>query len=247
MTNFRFTLEYDGTNFEGWQIQAPGQRTAQGCLRDALTKIAGEPVTCMGSGRTDAGVHAEGQVASSRFATRLDTDELRRALNANLPDDMVVLSVAAVPDDFDARRNARSKHYRYRVWNHPLRSPLRAGRSWWVRGLVDVGGIRAALPTVLGEHDFTSFQGSGSAVRTPVREVFRAEVSEPGGAEIQFDFEANGFLRYMVRNLVGTAVEIGLGRRDPGDLAQILAARDRTLAGARAPAQGLTLVSVDYA
>ena len=244
MTNYRLTIEYDGTNFEGWQMQSAGSRTVQGCLSAALARITGRDVRCLGSGRTDAGVHAEGQVASARMETRLTPDELLKAVNANLPADVAVRDVRIVPEAFDARRDARSKHYRYRIWNDPVRSPLRARRSWWVRGALDLESMRKALPHVVGEHDFASFQAAGSDVTTTVRRLGRAEMNA-GAGEIVLDFEANGFLRYMVRNLVGTVVEIGRGRRAP-DLAAVLAARDRAAAGPTAPPEGLTLVSVDY-
>jgi len=243
--NYRFTLEYDGTDFEGWQMQPEGIRTVQGCLTEALSRVAGRPVSCMGSGRTDAGVHAEGQVANARFETRLAPNELLRALNDNLPGDVAILDVCIVADAFHARRDALSKHYRYRIWNHPVRSPLRARRCWWVRGALDVKAIGSALPELLGERDFASFQGGGSSVTTSVRRLFRAEVSGRPGGEVHLDFEADGFLRHMVRNLAGTLVEVGLGRRPP-DLAPVLAARDRAAAGVTAPPQGLALVAVEY-
>jgi tRNA pseudouridine38-40 synthase len=245
--NYRLILEYDGTDFEGWQLQTPERRTLQGCLQDALSRIVGHPVSCVGSGRTDSGVHAEGQVANVELETRLDPDELLRAANANLPPDLAVRALAIAPDGFHARRDARSKHYRYRIWNDPVRSPLRARCSWWVRAPLDLGAIDAALPAVVGEHDFASFRATGSSVRTTVRRLLRAEASGRAGGEIALDFAASGFLRHMVRTLAGTVVEIGLGRREPDDLRRILEARQRSAAGVTAPARGLTLVSVEYA
>jgi tRNA pseudouridine38-40 synthase len=245
--NYRLILEYDGTDFEGWQLQAPGRRTLQGCLEDALSRIAGHPVRCVGSGRTDSGVHAEAQVANAHLETRLAPEDLLRAANANLPPDLAIRELAIAPDAFHARRDARSKHYRYRIWNHPVRSPLRARGSWWVRGPLDLRAIDRALPAVLGEHDFASFRATGSSVRTTVRRLLRAEASGSAGGEVALDFAASGFLRHMVRNLVGTVVEIGLQRREPEDLRRILEARHRSAAGATAPARGLTLVSVEYA
>lgn len=245
MPNFRFILEYDGTDFDGWQQQGT-RRTVQGCVASALETIVGAPVKLRGSGRTDSGVHAEGQVANARLDTRIDVGSLRRALNANLPDDVVVREVEVVADDFDARRRARSKHYVYRVWNHPVRSPLRVRHAWWVRGALDVEAIRKASPALVGRHDFASFQGAGSAVKTTVRTLARADVRGGPRGEIVFDFEGDGFLRYMVRNLVGTLVDVGRGVREVGDIPGIVEARDRAAAGPTAPAHGLTLVSVDY-
>ena len=245
MTNFRFILEYDGAGFEGWQVQAE-RRTVQGCLADALEVLAGVRVAVTGSGRTDSGVHAEGQVANARLDAKFDPASLQRALNGNLPGDMAVLAVDVVADDFDACRDACSKHYCYQVWNDPVRSPLRAPRVWWVRAVLDLEAIRKAAALLEGRHDFASFQAAGSEVRTTVRTLTRAEVSRATGSQIQFDFEGDGFLRYMVRNLVGTLVEVGRGARQPDDVAAILAARDRSAAGVTAPAQGLTLASVSY-
>ena len=246
MTNFRLLLEYDGTDFEGWQVQG-ARRTVQGCVVAALETIVGVRVQLTGSGRTDSGVHAEGQVASVRLDTRLDAAALQRALNGNLPDDVAVRAVDVVADDFDARRDARSKHYRYRIWNHPVRSPLRARRAWWVRGSLDLDAIRKAAPALVGRHDFASFQAAGSEVETSVRTLSRVDVSGVPGDEIVFDFEADGFLRYMIRNLVGTLVEVGRGTRDADEIVAILEARDRAAAGVTAGAHGLTLVSVEYA
>lgn len=247
MESFRFILEYDGTDFAGWQAQGEGRRTVQASVADALARIVGGPVRLTGSGRTDAGVHAAGQVASARFETRLDAGSLREALNANLPGDVAVVAVERVADDFDARRHARSKHYRYRIWNDSVRSPLRARRSWWVRTPLDVEAMQKAARHVVGEHDFAAFQAAGSSVRTTVRRLDRVEVVGRAPGEIVLDFEGPGFLRYMVRNLVGTLAEVGRGRRPPEDMARVLASRDRACAGVTAPARGLTLVAVRYA
>ena len=245
MTNFRLILEYDGTDFEGWQVQGP-RRTVQGCLLAALETIVGVPVSLTGSGRTDSGVHAEGQVANARLDTRLDAPALQRALNGNLPDDVAVLGIDVVADDFDARRHARSKHYCYRIWNDPVRSPLRSRRAWWIRGSLDLDAIRKAAPALVGRHDFASFQAAGSEVQTTVRTLTRVDVSGAPGDEIVFDFEGDGFLRYMIRNLVGTLVDVGRGGRAAEEMFAILERCDRAAAGATAPAHGLTLVSVGY-
>jgi tRNA pseudouridine38-40 synthase len=246
MTNYRLIVEYDGTDFEGWQVQAAGRRTVQGCLAETLASIVGSPLSVSGAGRTDAGVHAEGQVAAVRLETRLGANQLQGALNAKLPDDVAVICVEPVDDSFDPRRDALSKHYRYRLWNGVVRSPLRARRFWWVRGGLDVTAMRAAAAAFVGEHDFRSFQATGSDVQTTVRRLSRADVGGEPDGEIVFDFEGVGFLRYMVRNLVGTLVEVGRGRRSPDEMAKLLEARDRSQAGATAPAHGLTLMAVRY-
>ncbi len=246
MPNFRLLLEYDGSDFEGWQLQAEGSRTVQGCLMDAIERLSGRRVLVTGSGRTDAGVHAEGQVASAGFETELAPERLRRALNGVLPRDVVVRRLEIAADDFDALRSARRKCYRYQIWNGAERSPLRARRFHHVPQPLDVDAMRAAAGPLLGEHDFSSFRAAGSDTKTSVRALGRLDVcGEPGG-EILLWVEGSGFLRFMVRNIAGTLVEVGLGRRQPGAMTQLLAARDRTLAGATAPARGLTLVRVDY-
>ncbi len=246
MNDYRFIVEYDGTDFEGWQAQPPGHRTVQGSLSEALERLCSAPVVVTGSGRTDAGVHAPAQVASARLATRLSPDELRRALDASLPEDLVVRSVALAPDGFDARRDAVAKCYRYTIWNHPVRSPLRARHSWWVRRPLDLAAIDEAAGALRGEHDFASFQAAGSNVTTTVRKLLRVGVDGRAGGRVELEFEADGFLRYMVRNLVGTLVEVGHGRRRPTELREILEARDRGVAGPTAPARGLSLISVRY-
>jgi tRNA pseudouridine38-40 synthase len=200
----------------------------------------------VGAGRTDAGVHAEGQVASAAFETRLDAETLCRALNAKLPGDVAVVAVAVRPDGFDARRDAIAKRYRYQIWNGARPSPLRAPRTWHVREPLDLGLLRAGTAPALGTHDFTSFRAAGSAVKTSVRTLRRVEVVGASGADIRIAFEGDSFLRHMVRNLVGTLVEVGLGRRPPGWVGEVLAARDRSLAGRTAPSHGLVLEWVRY-
>jgi tRNA pseudouridine38-40 synthase len=244
--NFRLLVEYDGTDLEGWQIQPGPARTVQGVLVAALERITGAAVTVIGAGRTDAGVHAEGQVANASFATRLAPAELQRALNALLPRDVAVRGVALVPDAFHARRHARSKLYVYRLWTGTSRSPLRDRTSLWVRPSLDLEAMREAGQALVGSHDFASFRGVGSAVRSSVRTLSRVEIRGQLGGEVALDFEGTGFLRHMVRNLVGTLLEVGRGRRAPAAMPGLLAALDRNQAGPTAPAKGLTLVRVRY-
>ena len=246
MPTFRLTLEYDGTDFAGWQSQAQGERTVQATLAAALAEIAGTPVRVTGAGRTDAGVHAEGQVAAATLETRLDAETLQRALNAHLPRDLGVVACALARDGFDPRREATGKLYRYAVWNGSAPSPLRRRRFHHVREALDLAAMQAAARALCGRHDFASFQAAGSAITETTRTLHRVEVAGASGAEILFALEGDGFLRHMVRNVVGTLLEIGAGRRPAGSLPALLAARDRTQAGPTAPARGLTLVRVDY-
>jgi len=245
LPTFRLVLEYDGTAFEGWQRQAEGQRTVQGVLHDAAARLGGVD-RLMGAGRTDAGVHAQGQVASLRLAAGLDPETLLRALNAHLPEDVAVVACAAAPDGFDARRDASGKLYRYVIWNGVTASPLRRRRAWHVRGPLALSAMAEAAAHLRGSHDFASFAGAGSAVETTTRRLDRLDVTGAPGSEVTVEAEGGGFLRHMVRNLVGTLVEVGLGRREPAEMPGLLAARDRTRAGPTAPACGLTLVRVDY-
>jgi tRNA pseudouridine38-40 synthase len=246
VARYRFTLEYDGTDFEGWQRQAPGHRTVQGAFEDGLARVTGAFVPVVGAGRTDAGVHAEGQVASADVTTRLSVGELWRALNAVLPPDLAVVGLEAVGGAFHARKDASSKLYRYRIWNGPQRSPLRERRASAVSGALDLAGMAEASAHLVGCHDFSSFQAAGSSTRSPVRTLFRIDVGGRTGGEVDLELEGSGFLRHMVRNVVGTLLEVGQGRRAPGALREVLAARDRAAAGPTAPARGLTLVWVRY-
>ncbi len=246
MPTFKLTLEYDGRAFAGWQDQLARERTVQGELLRALREIAPEPIRLMGAGRTDAGVHAEGQVASVVLETRLDPATLRRALNAKLPEDVSVLAAEPRPDGFDARRDAVAKRYRYAIWNGEVPSPLRAPRAWQIREPLDLGPMRAAAARLEGRHDFTSLRGAGSAVKTSARTLHRIDVTGASGGDIGIAVEGDGFLRHMVRNLAGTLVEVGLGRHPPDWVDAVLAARDRAAAGRTAPACGLVLEWVRY-
>jgi tRNA pseudouridine38-40 synthase len=247
MPNYCLWVEYAGDTFAGWQIQAGGQRTVQGCLAEAVERITGERVAVSGSGRTDAGVHAAAQVASFALEVAVEPGKLERALNGVLPREASVRGVREAPTEFDALRSAVGKRYRYRIWNHPVRSPLRAARFAHVPQPLDLGAMAEGARSLEGEHDFRSFQAAGSDARTTVRTLARLAVSGSPGGEIEIVAEGSGFLRYMVRNLVGTLIEVGLGRRSAASLAGILAARDRGRAGPTAPAKGLVLEAVRYA
>lgn len=259
MRTLKLTLAYDGAPFVGWQRQPTGV-SVQALVEEALAPIEGRRVAVVGAGRTDAGVHALGQVASCRVETRLDPQRIRRALNARLPDSIRVLRVEDAPDGFHARYWARAKTYAYRVLAGPIADPFLRALAWHVPQALDVGAMRAALAPLAGCHDFAAFQGAGSAVRDTVRTLLRADLEETawqglfgdappaaGGARLLvWRLTGDGFLRHMVRNIVGTVVEAGLGRREPGDMAALLTSGDRRRAGPTAPAHGLTLVSVEY-
>jgi tRNA pseudouridine38-40 synthase len=244
---FRLTLEYDGEAFEGWQLQPGVRRTVQGVLEAAVARVTGQRVRVVASGRTDAGVHAEGQVASLQLETDLDADRLRCALNGVLPRDVAVVDAARAPDAFHARRDALTKLYRYRIWNGRDRSPLRERRALYLAHCLDLAAMRRAARAFEGTHDFASFQASGSSVASSERTLLRLEVAGEAGAVVALLFEGGGFLRHMVRILAGTLLAVGSGRWAPEDMPAILAARDRRRAGPTAPAHGLTLVAVHYA
>ncbi len=242
MKNYRIVLGYDGTDFKGWQRQ-PAARTVQGAVEDALRKITQKKVVVHGAGRTDAGVHALGQVASFRGAFKLTDEVLLRALNAVLPEDVRIFSLAEAPPGFHARKSARSKLYRYRIVCAPQPSPLdRRFVLHWPYPL-EVGAMRQAARLFVRTADFTAF--SSNRDRTPIRTVRRSELRKTG-EELVYTIEAEGFLRYMVRTIVGTLLEVGRGRLRPKDIEGIFERKDRTLAGATAAAKGLTLLRVDY-
>jgi tRNA pseudouridine38-40 synthase len=242
--NLRLLVEYDGTDFAGWQRQ-DGQRTVQGCLEEAVQVMTGVATFVRGAGRTDAGVHALGQVANFRTDARIPAPGFLRGLNSQLPPDVAVLELAEAPDAFDARWAARGKLYRYQIWNHPVRSPSRARTSWHFRAPLDLHAMRTAAARLQGEHDFAAFRASDCERRTTVRLLRRLDLDRRG-ALITVEVDGTAFLKHMVRILVGTLVAVGRGQLTADDVDRILAARDRTRAGVTAPSRGLTLVRVDY-
>jgi tRNA pseudouridine38-40 synthase len=242
MRIIRLTVGYDGTDFCGWQRQ-PGARTVQGVVEEALARLAGIRIPVVGAGRTDAGVHALGQVASFRAEIRLEDDELLRALNALLPGDVRVSSLRTAPAGFDARKSARSKIYRYRIFNAPLVSPFlfRYVLQW--PGPLDFERMVEAARLFKRKADFTAF--SSNRLLHPVRRVMRSELKKKG-REISYTIEANGFLRYMVRTIVGTLLEVGRGKIEPRTIEDLFARKKRSLASPTAPAKGLCLIKVVY-
>jgi tRNA pseudouridine38-40 synthase len=241
----KLTLQYDGTDYVGWQRQAEGT-SIQGLLEDALKPIEGSPVTVHGAGRTDAGVHAVGQVASVRLTATLDTTTLARALNAVLPLDLRVARVEEVADDFHARFSATGKIYQYRIVNGPFASPFVRRYVWHLIPKIDLAAVREASSFLVGTHDFAAFQGTGTSVPSTERTVRRIEWTEHADGLAIMEIEGDGFLRHMVRNIAGTVVEIGLGRWPAATIRDILESRDRARAGTTAPPQGLFLMEVKY-
>jgi tRNA pseudouridine38-40 synthase len=242
MRVIRLTLAYDGTDFCGWQRQ-PRTRTVQGEVERALLKLSGRRISIVGAGRTDAGVHASGQVASFRADLKLGDAELLRALNALLPGDVRVNSVRTVPAGFQARKSARSKVYRYRIYNGPRVSPFLFRYALHWPGPLDIAGMSEAALLFRRRADFTPF--SSNRLLRPVRRVVRSELKKKG-AEITYTIEADGFLRYMVRTIVGTLLEVGRGKLEPRAIEDLFAEKKRSLSSPTAPAKGLCLVKVVY-
>jgi tRNA pseudouridine38-40 synthase len=288
MSSYRVTIAYDGTDFVGWQRQASGV-SVQGVLEEALRALDERHVTAIAAGRTDAGVHALGQVAAFTLAHAQPAETVLRALNARLPETVRVLDAAEVPASFHPQFDAHSKTYRYRIWNGDVLSPFERRYAWHLPGALDVGAMRAAAALLEGEHDFAAFQGSGSDVVTTVRRVLTSRIADCGlrigasglrigasglrigasgfefgasgfdsGASglgfgrtaqpalVEYEIAGTGFLRHMVRVIVGSLVEVGRRRQPPEWLTRVLDSRDRSAAGQTAPALGLFLVGVDY-
>ena len=237
-------LEYDGTGFAGWQQQARG-RTVEAELKRALRELTGQEHVVYGAGRTDAGAHAEGQVASFRYGGNIAPDRLAAALNAKLPEDVAVLSAEKAPEAFHARYSARWRRYRYRYMDRPARPALQRGRCWHLRGKLDVKAMAAAAEGLTGKHDWTTFCSAAEPARDRVR-VMRTATVRRRGEFVELELVAEGFLRGLARGIAGALAEVGLGRKPAGWVADILRARDRHQAPRTAPAGGLTLMEVIY-
>ena len=248
MRNLKLTVAYDGTDFAGWQIQ-PGAGTVQGTLASAIGRITGEKVLPQGSGRTDAGVHALAQVATFQTDSVIPAANFVIALNDLLPASIRVLSVEEVSADFHPRKSAEAKTYRYRIYREAICPPLLARYVWLYPYPLDENAVREAAPLVEGEHDFTSFAAvdpeRGREGISNVRRIFSSQWQRES-CELIYEVRGDGFLHHMVRNLVGTFLLVGKGTLKPGDVTRILEAKDRSAAGATAPASGLYLVNVEY-
>jgi tRNA pseudouridine38-40 synthase len=274
MRTFKIVVSYDGTDFSGFQRQA-NARSVQGEIEHALAAIDGKHVTVAGAGRTDAGVHALGQVASFKLANTITERDLLRALNAKLPEDVRVLSTEVAAPGFNARFSARSKVYRYRVSNTLVMSPFQRRFAWHISRKLDLAAMNEAARELIGEHDFACFQAQAApsrsernrsearwllgereraentkkvttSTRTMTRSDWTEEAAAGGGRILSYEIEGTGFLKYMVRTVVGTLIEVGDGRRTPASVRDLLGSRNRAAAGPTAPASGLYLVRVDY-
>jgi tRNA pseudouridine38-40 synthase len=268
MRVLKLTVAYDGTRFVGWQRQAEGE-SIQGLLEDALAGFEGAPVTVHGAGRTDAGVHALGQVASASVTFTHPVDTVARALNAQLPEDIRILDVADANGDFHARFSARSKTYRFHIRTGGAGDPFTRAFVWQLAESLDISAMRTAAAALVGTHDFAAFQSAGTPVATTVRTIVRSELRGPEGSApfpdtrgagvsisgadlpgpqqiLLYEVTADGFLRHMVRTIVGTLVEIGRGWRSAASMARLIEGGTRANAGATAPPHGLFLVRVDY-
>ncbi len=243
--NFKLTIEYDGTAYCGWQRQKEDP-SIQATIETALAKMTQTPVTLHGSGRTDAGVHALGQCAHFQAATRLSCEELCKGMNSLLPEDIAIRSCAEVAPDFHARFDVRHKTYRYQVLNRPVRAAVGRLYAWHIYRPLDWAAMNTAAGHIVGRHDFKAFESTGSPRTHTVRHVMAARWQLVGDDHLHFEIQADGFLKFMVRNIVGTLVAVGMGRMTPQAVKTIREAGDRRLAGTTAPAHGLFLVRVTY-
>jgi tRNA pseudouridine38-40 synthase len=245
MRNFKIVVEYDGAAYCGWQRQHNGISIQQ-TLEEAIGLITGEKVTLIGSGRTDAGVHAINQTANFRSNTLLTEEKLFRGINSVLPQDIVVKEVKEVSLDFHAQRDVQSKVYVYRICNQYLRPVLGRNYFWFIRFPLDLERMRQAVQYLLGTHDFSCFCAAGTDVKDRVRTITNVVIETGSDGLIEIKLEAQGFLKYMVRNIVGTLAEVARGKRKPEDMKEIIDSRDRNIAGVTAPACGLFLKEVKY-
>ncbi len=249
MRTVKITLEYDGTGFNGWQIQAKPNRTVQGEIESALRHIFKKGVRCIGSGRTDSGVHALGQVAHFKVATRMNPEEIQKAMNSNLPGDISVLNVAFAKESFHAQFSAKRKTYGYVILNRPTASALERNRCWHIPQKLNLALMRREAQVLVGRKDFRAFMASDPAGRSTekdtIRRVTRLTFRRKGNHVI-LEIEANGFLYKMVRNITGTLVDIGLNRLPRGAMKDLLRRKNRVFAGKTAPPQGLFLIRAEY-
>lgn len=246
MPNFKLVVEYDGTAYHGWQRQGDTP-TIQGTIESVLNRMTERSVTLIGSGRTDAGAHAIGQVANFHVDTKLTADVFLKGLNGLLPPDIVIKACVQVEDGFHARYDARSKAYEYRILNERMPSALFRQHAWHVRNPLDLEAMRAAMLYLKGRQDFSAFEAAGNPQKHAVRTVMDICLTEKDSdGYVVFRIEADGFLRHMVRNIVGTLVDVGLGRISPSEFKEVLMSKERTRAGMTAPAHGLFLRKVNY-
>ncbi len=244
MNKVKLTVEYDGTDYVGWQKQ-PNGTSVQEQVENALQQVCGEPVQVVSSGRTDAGVHARGMVAHFETHRDLPLSAFREGVNSHLPGDIAIKHAEYVAGDFHARYSALAKRYRYSFYLGQIRSPIHSRHSWHIKRSLDVEKIRQAASFFVGQHDFNAFRSSGCDAKTTVRELFAVEIKKHGKM-LHLDIIGSGFLRNMVRIIVGTLIEVGSGKRQPEEIKDLLKGRQRDLSGVTAPPQGLCLMQVWY-
>lgn len=244
MRNIKLTIQYDGTNYSGWQSQR-NSLAVQDVIEKAIKKVTGERLRITGAGRTDANVHAAGQVASFRTRTSLPLIKIKKGINKNLPQDVVIIRTTEVSDDFHSQFDAKTKLYRYKFYTDKPVSPFLRNFVVPVIYELDIDLMRMEAKDLLGRHDFIAFQGSNSPRKDTVRSVRRISIKKRGKI-VEFDIEGDGFLYNMVRTIVGTLIDIGRGRFGKGTIKRILTTRDRRLVGWNAPAKGLCLIKVTY-
>jgi len=244
LKNFKLTIEYDGSAYYGWQRQSH-HPTIQGTIEQVLKQITQTKVTLIGSGRTDAGVHALGQIANFHCDTKLTAKTFMAGLNSLLPDDIVIKDCCEIDNDFHARYHVKNKTYTYRILNRKVPSAIYRKYAWYISKPLNPVLMGSAAEHLIGTHDFKTFEGSGSPRMNTLRSVQAAIIKEEEDI-LAFKITANGFLKFMVRNIVGTLVEVGMGKRNPDDIKIILQSKDRKCAGATAPPHGLFLISIEY-
>lgn len=244
MANYKLKIQYDGTSYSGWQIQ-PDVETIEGIITDAIEQIFHKKVKIIGASRTDAGVHARGQVANFHTTEDIDKDTLKRGVNAIIPGSISIQNTEKAEDDFHARFSSKGKIYQYYIWNRDYKTPFYSRYSWQIRRSLDIDAMKTASHFIKGEKDFSSFRASDCDAKSPVRQIDLFEIKKEEGF-VKCTIQGSGFLKHMVRNIVGTLVEIGSGKMKPADMVRILEARDRTTAGPTAPPMGLVLVKVKY-
>ena len=243
--NFKIIVEYDGTEYHGWQRQK-ADRTIQQEIEQALATMTAGQITLCASGRTDAGVHAFGQTANFFCETDLSPEVFKKGLNSLLPDDIVIKECRLAAESFHARYDVKSKIYHYRLVNRKIPPAIGRQYAWFIRKRLDTAAMRCAISHICGIHDFKAFEGTGSPRSHTIRNVMAADLNEDNDGSIVFKIEADGFLRYMVRNIVGTLVDVGLGKITPAGFKEILESKNRSQASATAPPHGLFLMEVKY-
>ena len=244
VTNFKAIIQYEGTNYSGWQIQ-PDRLTIQGILQEALYKITGENINIYAAGRTDAGVHALGQVASFKLAKSMKAEALQSALNSLNPYDIKVIHLSKAADDFNARYNAKRKEYKYQIFTGKILSPFLYRYVYHIPIRFDINKMKEAAKRFLGEHDFSAFKSAASHCKNTKRRVYKSSICYKDKM-INYNIEANGFMQHMVRAIVGTLIEVGRGKISPPQIEEIFTSKQRERAGATAPPQGLFLIKVNY-